>query len=107
MESQLLTLFLLALAVAIGATCFSCLLTKPGMIFGPLDYLASEKLPEWLYKPLIGCQYCVCGQWFLWTYVLLAFRGAVTYVPEFHLIFILVAIFLVAPISKLYFKYLD
>lgn len=107
MESQLLTLSILSAVVAIAGTCFSCLLTKPGMLLGPFDYLASESLPEWLYKPLIGCQFCVSGQWFFWIYILLAVRGSVTYYPEFHILFTLLTIFLVAPISKVYFKYLD
>lgn len=107
MESQLLTLLILAPIVAIGAVCLSCLLTKPEMIFGGLDFWISQHAPEWIYKPLIGCQYCVGGQWFLWLYILLSFRGAVTYYPELHVLFTLLTIFLVAPVTKFYFKYLD
>lgn len=107
MISQLLLLLLLAPIVAVGAVCFSCMLTRPDMILGTIDSIASNTLPDWLYKPLIGCQYCVAGQWFFWIYILLSFRGSVIYYVEFHVLLTLVTIFLVAPITKIYFKYLD
>lgn len=35
----------------------------PGMILEEADKAAKTKLPEWVYKPLIGCVYCNAFWW--------------------------------------------
>ena len=35
----------------------------PGMILEEVDMAAKTKLPEWVYKPLIGCVYCNAFWW--------------------------------------------
>lgn len=35
----------------------------PGMILEEVDKAAKTKLPEWVYKPLIGCVYCNAFWW--------------------------------------------
>lgn len=35
----------------------------PGMILAKVDKAAKEHLPEWAYKPLIGCVYCNAFWW--------------------------------------------
>lgn len=42
------------------------ILTAQGHILSRINYYLVERLPEWLYKPLLGCSYCVAGQWALW-----------------------------------------
>ena len=57
--TDILTLGLLAavcaMAVYIGRW--------PGMILEEVDKAAKSTLPEWAYKPLIGCVYCNAFWW--------------------------------------------
>lgn len=57
--TDILTLGLLsavcAMAVYIGRW--------PGMILEEVDKVAKSQLPEWVYKPLIGCVYCNAFWW--------------------------------------------
>lgn len=72
------------------------ILTAPDMILNREKfsiYLTAEKyLPSWLFKPLIGCDYCVSGQIALWYYL-------AKYLPEYsveaHVAYIFVSIFFV------------
>lgn len=91
--------------IAIGAFAFSNILTDPDHMLGRLDAWLDDHLPEYLYKPLIGCQYCVAGQWALWYYLVLAFvTNEISYRPDIHILFVLVTIFLEEPITYLYYK---
>ena len=45
----------------------------PGMILEEVDKAAKSRLPEWVYKPLIGCVYCNA---FWWGLVLALVAGA-------------------------------
>lgn len=38
-------------------------LFSPGFIFGGAGDLLEEKLPKWLFKPLIGCVTCMASVW--------------------------------------------
>jgi len=51
-------------------------LTRPGMILNYAYLWAERSLPGFLFKPLIGCFRCVCGQWAGWTYLAYVFCGA-------------------------------
>lgn len=36
---------------------------NPGFIFSKVDLFLEPRLPEWLYKPLIGCVICMASFW--------------------------------------------
>lgn len=100
---QIPALILLSSFLSIGAFVFSQILTSPEHILGALDAWLERNLPEDLYKPVIGCQYCVAGQWALWEYLALSFiTREIHYRPDVHILFILFCIFLEEPITYLY-----
>lgn len=45
------------------------ILAQDGMIFSRINVYLHDNLPEILYKPIIGCSYCIAGQWCLWCYL--------------------------------------
>lgn len=55
-------------AVILGVWGFALadILAQNGHIFSRLNVWAFENLPEWVYKPLIGCSRCIAGQSMLW-----------------------------------------
>lgn len=61
------------ICIAASAYTWVNILTEPEMILNRPKfsvYMTLEKhLPNWLFKPLIGCDYCVSGQIGLWYYV--------------------------------------
>jgi hypothetical protein len=92
-----------ALAVAIVAYVYSQVLTEPGMIFNRLYNALDRTLPEWLFRPLIGCMYCVAGQMALWYY--LSLSVALSHIPYDlfgHIFFICLSVFLISFIHKAY-----
>ena len=69
-------LHIYAFMCAIVGYIYSDVLTEGGMIFNSLykwlDYQncsGKRRLPEWIFKPIIGCFKCVAGQIALWTYL--------------------------------------
>lgn len=100
----MLTLFFITFIIAIAAFTYSVILTEDGHILHRLESNLYHKLPEWLYKPLIGCQYCVAGQWALWYYLMLFWADLTPYRLDVHIFFVLVTIYWVRPVSYLYEK---
>lgn len=95
----------LTLAVAISATAFVLIVASEGNLLGGLNYKLEKKLPDYIWKPLIGCQYCVSGQWALWFYFYLSLvENRVEYVWWLHLWFIMQTIFVVKIITYIYGK---
>ena len=77
------------------------MLTVTGMVLSkPFDWLELH-LPEWLFKPLIGCSKCVAGQWALW---LFPFYIADKYDVIVHAWFVLQCIFNAVIVRALYYK---
>ena len=102
---QITFLLLMSSVIAIGAFTFSNILNQPDHLFGKLDGWLFVNLPEYIYKPLIGCQYCVAGQWMLWYYLLISFvTREVSYRLDIHILLILFTIFLEEPITFIYYK---
>lgn len=60
-------MILLAFKISLIAFMFVAL-GEPGMIFSWYRKLI-DPLPEWLYNPLGGCQYCFAGQCALWYFL--------------------------------------
>lgn len=56
------------LFIAVVAWVYAEMLTEAGMIFNRPYVWAQEHLPDMLFRPLIGCVYCVAGQMALWYY---------------------------------------
>lgn len=94
------------LAIAISAFVFSNMLTASGMILNRLLEYSEEKLPEWLHKPLIGCQYCVAGQWALWFFLYYGIFE-VDYAIYIHIWFIMQTIFVTKIITEFYYRVLN
>lgn len=102
---QIPFILLISSVIAAGAFTFSNILTEPDMILGKLAAYLERTLPEYLYNPLIGCQYCVAGQWALWYYLILCFVSReLSYRLDIHILFILVTIYFESPITYLYYK---
>ncbi len=96
----------LALQIAIVAYVYSNVLTDPGMVLNGFYNLLEKHLitesqgrGEWLFKPIIGCFYCVAGQFALWGYF-------IAYLPKYnlfdHIFFICFTIFAVHLIHLVY-----
>lgn len=94
------------LAIAISAFVFSNILTDTGMILHQVSEDLEEKLPSWLYKPLIGCQYCVAGQWSLWFFIYYCF-DINQYGLHLHIWFIMQTIFITKIITEFYYRVLE
>lgn len=98
----------LTVAIAISAFTFSNIITEPGQILSRVQDFLERKLPEWLYKPLIGCQYCISGQWALWIYIYLSFtQNDIQYHWWLHLWLIMQSIFVTKIVTYLYYQILD
>jgi hypothetical protein len=93
-------LFYYTIFIAIAAFTYSEILTSPGMLLNQLYDWLELRLPEWLFKPLIGCCKCVAGQWALFMYLYLSH----SYYLDIHVWFILQTIFNAAVIRALYYK---
>jgi hypothetical protein len=102
---EILFLNWLTVAIAVSAFTYSNILTEPGHILENLKRKIEANLPEKISKPLIGCQYCVSGQWALWFYLYLCFIDKSTpYVWWVHIWFILQTIFLAGFFTYLYYE---
>lgn len=88
--------YLATILIGVFAWVYVDILTRNEMVFGTVRIYAEALLPEWLYKPLIGCSYCVSGQIALWSYF---FMDSYNFFE--HLVFISFSIFIVALINKL------
>lgn len=64
----MLDLFIEAYLISVTAIIYSEVLTDNGMILERL-YVLLDKLPDWLFKPLIGCVKCVSGQIACWYFI--------------------------------------
>ncbi|MFT4203491.1 MAG: hypothetical protein QM610_06205 [Chitinophagaceae bacterium] len=95
--------YLVALTVGIGAFTYTHILVGPGMLLEKVNDWAQLHLPPWLYKPIIGCEKCVAGQWALWSYIAVFDR----YDWKWHMLFTLLAIFLADIVTKIYYKFFD
>jgi len=96
------------LAIAVAAFTFSNILTKRGQLLSRLNDKMERDLPEWIYMPLIGCQYCVSGQWSFWFYInFTLIEGSSPYIWWIHIWFTLQTIFVVGIVTTLHFKFLD
>lgn len=55
--------------IPLVAVVYSVVLTDPGQLLAGVRYRAEQRLPWWLFNPLIGCYKCASGQIALWYYV--------------------------------------
>jgi len=82
--------------ICIAAFTYSDILTRSEMLLDKFDTWAFEKLPWYIYKPLIGCSYCVAGQWLFWYYLIAYFNDYNFFI---HIAFTLCGIYLINPIK--------
>lgn len=119
MITAILSIFLLALAIAITGFVYSSILTEPDQLLhwwpGILERLFKNddrinfgKGPHPFYRMLVGCPKCVSGQlalwFFLWKYWAHYARLELTIIP-FHLMAVAITIFFATLITKLYEKH--
>jgi len=82
-------------------------LVKPGMILSPWAKFLNIKIGtlrkggpiNWIYKPLIGCVYCVSGQIALWSYLWVV--DITQYDIWYHTMFVCCTIFMIDVIKRL------
>jgi hypothetical protein len=67
--------YILAIKLAITAYVYAEMLTEPGMLLNRLHSYLS-RLPDYVFKPLIGCCKCVAGQLAFWVYLLVIMKPA-------------------------------
>lgn len=90
-----------AVLIGICAWVYVFILMDDGMILSPWERLVS-RLPDWLYKPLAGCEYCVAGQMALWYFLWLRaddYAEDITGALVSHILFITLTIFIVELIN--------
>lgn len=56
--------------IALIAYIYSVVLTEQGMLLNGVYLWCEKRLPHWLFSPVIGCCYCVSGQFALWYYLI-------------------------------------
>lgn len=104
---------LFPVAVSLSAVVYTDILTRPGMILGKWhEYLHTKLIGgigkphyryQWLYKPLVGCVFCVSGQWALWLYLWVSLAEKWTvYHPLEHLFVVFATIYASGFLAYLY-----
>lgn len=89
------------LILAVCAFVYSEILTEPEMILGWWYDFAQRHFPMWLFKPIVGCVYCVAGQMSLWYYL---YKYWYDYNLLDHIAFICLTIFFVKVIMTIKHK---
>ena len=92
---------LISLLIGLCAWVYVDVLTRNGMIFGNFSDYLQDKLPNYLWKPLIGCSYCVAGQLAMWWYFIFFFME---YSFFEHVVFICLSIFTVCIINRIMYE---
>jgi hypothetical protein len=73
------------------------------MIFNWLWNYLEPKLPNWLFKPLIDCYLCVCGQMALWSgFYFVDYKRPIFETVSLHAYYICLTIFISIIINKIY-----
>lgn len=88
-----------AFSLALCSLVYSVILTESGMILNKVYLRLSHVLPDWLFKPLIGCGRCVSGQAAVWYSIYLLLIHSVI-INIFVLIALTLFIFII--LDKLY-----
>jgi len=57
------------LCIAVVAVVYADILTDTEMLLEGLYGWLRDRLPDWLFKPLIGCSKCFSGQLALWWFI--------------------------------------
>ncbi len=105
---MLVELILLSIAISVVAFTYSEILTDSEMVlyhWRGFLYRIFKSEDHFLFKILVGCSYCVGGQWALWTYLYLCifdnqYFDMLVYNPFVHIGFVSVTVFNVAIIKK-------
>lgn len=108
MENLILLNFL-TLAIAVSAFTYTNILTDTGMILENVNKWLDKRIYgrfRWFYTILIGCQFCVGGQWALWYFIYFTFKHG-GYAWELHIWFIMQTIFVTKIVTWLYYEVLD
>lgn len=84
---------------------YSIVLTEPDMILYPVWKFLDRNLPPELFKPLMDCYKCVCGQIALWVGLIIIYDGTTDTVFKTvfaHIYFICLTIFISIILNKIY-----
>ncbi len=106
-------LYILTWVIAVCGYTYSNILTDNEMILSKWRLFLYKKFSScdrtaedhWLFKIIVGCAYCVSGQWMLWTYLFISIFDSnlfdkMEYNLFIHLAVIMVTVFNVAIINK-------
>lgn len=104
---MLIELYILTWVIAVVAFTYSEILTDHGMIlygWRGLLFRCLKSEDHWLFKILVGCSYCVAGQWMLWIFLYISiFENKyfdILYDPFTHIACVVITVFNVAIIKK-------
>lgn len=104
---DILFLSFITFAIALSAFVFTNILTADGQILQNVQDYLERHLPEKIYKPLIGCELCVSGQWALWFYLYFTLiEQQQKYHWWLHIWVVMQTIFIARLISYLYYNYI-
>jgi hypothetical protein len=93
--------FITTVLIGLCSWVYVDILTRDNMIFGKASKYLNSKLPDYLWKPIIGCSYCVSGQISLWWYFAFYFEE---YSFFEHIVFVCISIFVVSIINKIMYE---
>jgi len=104
----ILSLLTLSVVIAVCAFTYAEILTDTGMIlfkWRGFLYRLFKSEDNILFKILVGCSYCVAGQWALWIYAYISIFDSklfdkIEYNPFIHIAFVLITVFFVAIVKK-------
>lgn len=104
----MLELYILTIVIAVCAFTYSEILTDHGMIlygWRGILFRIFKSEDHFLFKILVGCSYCVAGQWTLWSYLYVCIFGnqlfdKLDYDPIVHIGMIMITVFNVAIVKK-------
>lgn len=100
---EIVSLHFFSVVFAVIGFVYSQVLTEGGMIFNGLWTFLEKHTPAWLFKPIIDCYKCVCGQIALWTgFYFVNYSRPVIEIISLHVYFICLTILISILINELY-----
>jgi hypothetical protein len=100
---EIVSLHFFALVFSVIGYVYSQVLTEGGMIFNWLWVFLEKRLPNWLFKPVMDCYKCVCGQISLWTgFYFVNYSRPLIEIISLHAYFICLTILISILINEFY-----
>ena len=101
--TDIINIHFFAIVFAVVGFVYAMILTEPNMILNGVWNYLDKTLPEWLFKPIIGCYKCVCGQMALWSgFYFVDYTRPLFEIITLHVYFICLTILISIVINKIY-----